>query len=135
MQRFENKTVIVTGGGGGIGGATCRRFGREGARVAVSDLNLEAARKVAADIQQTGGKAEAFECDITRRSSVDAAVARGVGTRDGRRRRSETPAAVAPTSYERRAGRGTSPARKIIASVVPAPRRTLDPRGPAPRRA
>jgi 2-hydroxycyclohexanecarboxyl-CoA dehydrogenase len=75
MQRFENKTVIVTGGGGGIGGATCRRFGREGARVAVFDLNHEAARKVAADIQQTGGKAEAFECDITRRSSVDAAVA------------------------------------------------------------
>jgi 2-hydroxycyclohexanecarboxyl-CoA dehydrogenase len=75
MQRFENKTVIVTGGGGGIGGATCRRFGREGARVAVFDLNHEAARKVAADIQQAGGKAEAFDCDITRRSSVDAAVA------------------------------------------------------------
>src|SRR6201987_3440833 len=75
MQRFENKTVIVTGGGGGIGGASCRRFGREGARVSVFDLNHEAARKVAADIQQTGGKAEAFECDITRRSSVDPAVA------------------------------------------------------------
>ena len=75
MQRFENKTVIVTGGGGGIGGATCRRFGREGARVGVFDINHEAARKVAADIQQAGGKAEAFDCDITRRSSVDAAVA------------------------------------------------------------
>jgi 2-hydroxycyclohexanecarboxyl-CoA dehydrogenase len=75
MQRFENKTVIVTGGGGGIGGATCRRFGREGARVGICDLNHEAARKVAADIQQAGGKAEAFECDITLRSSVDAAVA------------------------------------------------------------
>src|SRR5215813_13129258 len=75
MQRFENKTVIVTGGGGGIGGATCRRFGREGARVAVFDLNHEAARKVAADIRQAGGRAEAFDCDITRRPSVDAAVA------------------------------------------------------------
>jgi 2-hydroxycyclohexanecarboxyl-CoA dehydrogenase len=75
MQRFENKTVIVTGGGGGIGGATCRRFGREGARVAVFDLNHEAARKVAADIQQAGGRADAFDCDITRRPSVDAAVA------------------------------------------------------------
>jgi 2-hydroxycyclohexanecarboxyl-CoA dehydrogenase len=75
MQRFENKTAIVTGGGGGIGGATCRRFGGEGARVAVFDLNLEAAQKVASGIQQAGGKAEAFDCDITRRSSVDTAVA------------------------------------------------------------
>lgn len=75
MQRFENKTVIVTGGGGGIGGATSRRFGREGARVAVFDLNLEAAKGVAADIQRAGGKAEAFECDITRRATVDVAVA------------------------------------------------------------
>ena len=75
MQRFENKTVVVTGGGGGIGGATCRRFGREGARVAIFDLNYEAAQKVASDVTQAGGTAEAFECDITRRSSVDGAVA------------------------------------------------------------
>lgn len=75
MARFENKTVVVTGGGGGIGGATCRSFGREGARVAVFDVNHEAAQKVAADIQQAGGRAEAFVCDITSRSSVDDAVA------------------------------------------------------------
>jgi 2-hydroxycyclohexanecarboxyl-CoA dehydrogenase len=75
MQRFENKAVIVTGGGGGIGGATCRRFGGEGARVAIFDLNLEAAQKVASGIQQAGGTAEAFDCDITRRLSVDNAVA------------------------------------------------------------
>lgn len=40
MSDFKNQTVIVTGGGGGIGGATSRRFGNEGARVAVFDLNL-----------------------------------------------------------------------------------------------
>ncbi|MBI5260725.1 MAG: 2-hydroxycyclohexanecarboxyl-CoA dehydrogenase [Bradyrhizobium sp.] len=75
MKRFENRTVIVTGGGGGIGGATCRRFAREGARVAVFDLNLDAAEKVAASIRTDGGVAQAFRCDITDRTSVDAALA------------------------------------------------------------
>lgn len=75
MQRFQDKTVIVTGGGGGIGGATSRRFAAEGARVAVFDMNLEAAEKVAAEIRATGGKAAAFQCDITLRAQVDAAVA------------------------------------------------------------
>jgi 2-hydroxycyclohexanecarboxyl-CoA dehydrogenase len=75
MKRFHDQTVVVTGGGGGIGGATCRRFGNEGARVAVFDLNLEAAEKVASAIRAEGGTAEAFKCDITDRPSVDAAVA------------------------------------------------------------
>ena len=74
MQKFEGKTVIVTGGGGGIGGAACRRFGREGAKVAVFDLNLDAAQRVAAEVREAGGQAEAFQCDITQRSQVDAAV-------------------------------------------------------------
>ena len=74
MQRFEGKTVIVTGGGGGIGGASCRRFAREGAQVAVLDLNPEAAEQVAAQIRADGGQATAFRCDITDRASVDAAV-------------------------------------------------------------
>ena len=75
MERFDSKTVVVTGGGGGIGGATCRRLAGEGAKVAVYDLNLEAAEKVAADIRAAGGVAEAFRCDIADRASVDAAVA------------------------------------------------------------
>lgn len=75
MQRLQDQTVIVTGGGGGIGGATCRRFAAEGARVAVFDLNLDAAEKVAAAIRDTGGRAQAFRCDITDRDSVNAAVA------------------------------------------------------------
>jgi 2-hydroxycyclohexanecarboxyl-CoA dehydrogenase len=74
MKRFDNETVVVTGGGGGIGGATCRRFGAEGARVAVFDLNLEAAENVAAAVRADGGQAQAFRCDITDRDSVNAAV-------------------------------------------------------------
>jgi len=75
MQKFVGRTVIVTGGGGGIGGATCRRLGREGAKVAVFDMNLEAAQRVVADIVSAGGQAAAFRCDITDRAAVDAAVA------------------------------------------------------------
>ena len=75
MTKLANKTIIVTGGGGGIGGAACRRFSKEGGNVAVFDMNMEAAERVAAGIVADGGKAMAFRCDITNRAEVDAAVA------------------------------------------------------------
>lgn len=75
MQKMKNKTVIVTGGAGGIGGATCRRLAAEGAKVAVYDMNLDAATQVAQAIQASGGQAVAYKCDITDRAAVDAAVA------------------------------------------------------------
>ena len=74
MQRFTDKTVIVTGGGGGIGSATAQRLAQEGAFVGVFDVNPDAAQKVAQSIQEAGGQAMALCCDITQRSQVDAAV-------------------------------------------------------------
>ena len=82
MKNLAGKTVIVTGGAGGIGSATCRRFAAEGAKVAVFDMNLEAAQKVANEINASGGIAAAFNCNITDRSQVDTAVA-GVETQLG----------------------------------------------------
>ena len=78
MKRFEEKTVIVTGGGGGIGSASCLRLaaeGAEGAKVAVLDRDLAAAQKTVEAVLQAGGQAAAFACDITDRAQVDAAVA------------------------------------------------------------
>src|SRR5690606_29419635 len=78
MERLQGKVAVVTAGGGGIGGATCRRFAREGARVAVFDRDLAAAQRVAQEITAQGGEAEAMQCDITDRAGVDAAVAQAV---------------------------------------------------------
>ena len=75
MARFSDKVVLITGAGGGIGGATARRFAAEGARVAVLDRALAAAERTAADIVSGGGRALAVCSDITLRPEVDAAVA------------------------------------------------------------
>ncbi len=74
MRGLDGKTVVLTGGGGGIGGATCRRFGAAGAQVAVLDRDLAAAQATAAAIEAAGGTAQGFACDITERSDVDAAI-------------------------------------------------------------
>ena len=61
MGRVEGKIALVTGGGSGLGAADCRRLAEEGARVAVTDVNLEAAQKVAAEI---GDNAIALRHDV-----------------------------------------------------------------------
>lgn len=75
MRGLAGKTVIVTGGGGGIGGATCARFAEEGAKVAVFDIVKAAADATVAKITASGGTAQAFICDITNYESVLAGVA------------------------------------------------------------
>jgi len=72
MRGLEGTTAVVTGGGGGIGAAICQRLAAAGARVAVLDLDGEAARRTAAAV---GEQARAFAADITDRAAVRAALA------------------------------------------------------------
>ncbi|MDB5617179.1 2-hydroxycyclohexanecarboxyl-CoA dehydrogenase [Tardiphaga sp.] len=76
MRGLQSKIAVVTGGGGGIGGATCLRFAAEGAAVAVFDINAEAAERTVAAITANGGNAAAFACDIADQAGVVSAVAR-----------------------------------------------------------
>ncbi len=75
MRGLQNKRVIVTGGGSGIGREVCKRFAEEGSEVGVFDMNAGGAADTAAQIVAAGGKASAHTVDITDRAAVDAAVA------------------------------------------------------------
>ncbi len=75
MRDFQEKTIIITGGGGGIGSATSRHFASRGAQVAVYDRDLAAAERTVSAIKEEGGQAKAFACDITDRAQIDRAVA------------------------------------------------------------
>jgi 3-oxoacyl-[acyl-carrier protein] reductase len=76
--RFEGQTALVTGGGRGIGAATAMRFAAEDAKVVISDLDLEPAEAIAAQIRINGAAALAVACDVTDRHSVEALVDRAV---------------------------------------------------------
>lgn len=75
MERLIDKVAIVTGGGGGIGGATARALSREGASVLVVDIDLAAAERVCEGIAANGGRALAFQADLSDEAQVAAVVA------------------------------------------------------------
>ena len=73
-DRLKDKVAIVTGGGGGMGEATARRFWEEGAAVAVVDNNAEAAQAAAKGIDANGERVIAIGADLTRESEAERAV-------------------------------------------------------------
>jgi 3-oxoacyl-[acyl-carrier protein] reductase len=75
MGSLEGKTAIITGGGGGIGGAIALRFAREGAKIGVADIDPHAATARAAEIAALPGEAFPVIADVTSRRAVQQMIA------------------------------------------------------------
>jgi len=70
MGSIDNRVAIVTGGAGGIGGAIVQRFAREGAKLAIADINSEAAKARVNEVADRGTDAIAIASDVTNKQSV-----------------------------------------------------------------
>lgn len=70
--RLDGKCAIITGAGAGIGKEIAITFATAGASVVVSDINADAANHVVDEIQQLGGQAFAWRCDITSEQELSA---------------------------------------------------------------
>jgi 2-hydroxycyclohexanecarboxyl-CoA dehydrogenase len=73
---LQGKVAVVTGGGSGIGQAACVQLARDGAAIAVWDLNEAGARDTVGTIEKAGGKAIAVQTDVASKASVTAATER-----------------------------------------------------------
>jgi 3-oxoacyl-[acyl-carrier protein] reductase len=82
-MRLKGKVSIITGGGQGIGRATAVKFGKEGARVAVCDINLASAEETAKLVTDSGGQAISFAIDVTDKATI-ARMVEGVMAKWGR---------------------------------------------------
>ena len=77
-MRLEGKVVFLTGAGAGIAKATARLCAREGAKVAICELNREAGERAEREIRAAGGDALFVHCDVTQDDSVREAIAKTV---------------------------------------------------------
>lgn len=72
MTDISGRNAVVTGGGSGIGEGLAKALAKEGAAVAVADIILENAERVASEIRAAGGNAIAVQCDVCERASINA---------------------------------------------------------------
>ena len=76
IESRKSRVAVVTGGGSGIGEATCRRLAARGDRVAILDLDGEGAERLAKDLRNDGASVLALAADVADRVAVDAAFDR-----------------------------------------------------------
>ncbi|MBX3429597.1 MAG: acetoin reductase [Hyphomonadaceae bacterium] len=74
MNKLEGKVALVTGAGQGIGRAIALRLARDGADIAIVDMNEAKMSDVAAEVRDLGRKATTFKADVSKRDDVYAAV-------------------------------------------------------------
>jgi len=74
-MQLQGQVALVTGAGQGIGKAIALRFAREGADIAIADINTETAQATAAEIQQIGRKTFVQKTDVSDYDQVQALVA------------------------------------------------------------
>ncbi|MEX2311794.1 MAG: SDR family NAD(P)-dependent oxidoreductase, partial [Rhodospirillales bacterium] len=77
-MRLKDKVCVITGAAQGIGEACALRFAREGAKVVVSDIQLDKGEAVAGAIRDAGGEAIYVACDVSRKSDCDDLIAAAV---------------------------------------------------------
>ena len=75
MKRLQNKVAIVTGGGAGIGRATCELFAEEGAKVVIAERDPVSGQEAAVAIAKQGGEAVMIQTDVGSEASIQAMVA------------------------------------------------------------
>jgi len=73
-NRYDNKVAMITGGGSGIGQGTALRLAAEGAKILILDLNIDAAKGTQQLIEESGGKATSYQCDISNHQEVNELV-------------------------------------------------------------
>ena len=78
--RLAGKTAVITGGAAGMGRATSLAFAREGARIAILDIQVQAGEEVVRLIRDNGGTAEFIETDVANAAQVEAAFDRVIDT-------------------------------------------------------
>lgn len=71
-MRLKNKIALITGGASGFGEAIAKQYAAEGAAVMVTDLDPVGARRVATEINSSGGRAESHQADVTKTADVEA---------------------------------------------------------------